>query len=443
MENGNGFKRWGFQKKQQDVTKAAILTPRLASYMLMDNLNRDDPRPVVSLGNGDPTLFQCFRTAAAAEDAVLDAFRSANYHSYSPPLGILPARRAIADHLNRDLPYKLSPDDVYVTIGCAQAITVTLEAIASPTANILLPRPGYLGYEAFAAHRQIEVRHYELLPEKGWDVDLDAVQVLADENTVAIVIINPGSPCGNVFSYEHLKKIAETARELGILVIADEVYGHISFGSTTFVPMGVFASIVPVLTLGSLSKRWTVPGWRLGWIAKNDPNGILKETGIVDSITTVLNVSCEPVTFIQGAIPQIIENTKEDFFMNIIGILREDADICYNGIKEIPCMSCPSKPEGGMFSMVKLDPSMLEGINDDLEFCIKLAREESVVVIPGVAVGMKDWLRVNFACEPASLQVGLERMKAFCRRHAKNKNEDPSEVIQTGNCSNTAGCPET
>ncbi|GLT46375.1 hypothetical protein SLA2020_201340 [Shorea laevis] len=385
----------------------------------MDNLNRDDARPVISLGNGDPTLFQCFRTAAAAEDAVLDAFRSANYHSYSPPLGILPARRAIADHLNRDLPYKLSADDVYVTIGCAQAITVTLEAISSPTANILLPRPGYLGYEAFAAHRQIEVRHYDLLPKRV------------------------GSPCGNVFSYEHLEKIAETARKLGILVIADEVYGHISFGSTTFVPMGVFASIVPVLTLGSLSKRWTVPGWRLGWIAKNDPNGILKETGIVNSITTVLNVSCEPVTFIQGAIPQIIENTKEDFFMNIIGILREDADICYNGIKEIPCMSCPSKPEGGMFSMVKLDPSMLEGINDDLEFCIKLAREESVIVIPGVAVGMKNWLRVNFACEPASLQVGLERMKAFCRRHAKNKNEDPYEVIQTGNCSNTAGCPGT
>lgn len=64
------------------------------------------------------------------------------------------------------------------------------------------------------------------------------------------------------------------------MVITDEVYGHMIFGNNPFIPMGVFGDIVPIITLGSISKRWVVPGWRLGWIVTTDPNGILKKTKV-------------------------------------------------------------------------------------------------------------------------------------------------------------------
>lgn len=110
--------------------------------------------------------------------------------------------------MSRDLPYKLTSDDVFITSGCTQAIDVALAMLARPGANILLPKPGFPIYELCSAFRNLEVRHFDLLQESGWEVDLDAVEALADQNTVAMVIINPGNPCGNVYSYQHLEKVS-------------------------------------------------------------------------------------------------------------------------------------------------------------------------------------------------------------------------------------------
>ncbi|KAF6158245.1 hypothetical protein GIB67_028669 [Kingdonia uniflora] len=414
----NEAKKWRFRPNEA-INTAADITIRGVLNAIMSCLDSEDKRPVIPLGHGDPSVFPCFRTTKIADEAIVEAVRSAKFNCYSPTVGILPARKAIAEYLSLDLPYKLSADDVFLTLGCTQAIEVTLSVLARPGANILLPRPGFPFYEARAAFSNLEVRHFDLLPSKGWEVDLDAVEALADDNTAAIVIINPGNPCGSVFTYKHMKKIAEMARRLGIIVIADEVYDHLTFGSNPFVPMGVFGSIVPVLTLGSISKRWIVPGWRVGWLVTSDPNGVLKDTKIVECITGCLNISTDPATFIQGAIPHILERTNQDFFNKITGLLRQSADVCYDEMKGIECITCPHKPEGSMFVMVKLNTSLMEDINDDMDFCLKLAKEESVIVLPGRSVGLKNWLRITFAIEASSLKEGFGRIKSFYQKHAK------------------------
>ncbi|KAA3488377.1 tyrosine aminotransferase-like [Gossypium australe] len=106
---------------------------------------------------------------------------------------------------------------------------------------------------------------------------------------------------------------------------------------------------------------------------------------------------------LNGAIPQILENTKDDFFSKVIVTLKEAADKCFDGIREVPCLTCPKKPEGSMFVMVKLNVSLLEDISDDLDFCMKLAKEESVIIVP------------------AALEDGLARIKAFHQRHVRKQ----------------------
>ncbi|PHU12390.1 Nicotianamine aminotransferase A [Capsicum chinense] len=414
--------RWKFEGSEV-AKKASAFTIRSYLNPLRETIDKSDiTKSVIPLSLGDPSGFPSFRTTKLSEDALLDALQSAKYNGYPDPQTcyILQATRAVAEYLSHDYPYELSANDVLMTAGAKQAIDVLITALAVPGANILLPRPGYPTYEAIATFTHLEMRHYDLLPEQDWEVDIDGVEALADDRTVAIVVINPGNPCGNVYKREHLKKIAEAARKVGMLVISDEAYAHLVFGSNPFVPMGVFGEISPILTIGSISKKWMVPGWRLGWIAMCDPNGILQKHGVVESIKNYLYLGIVPPALTLGAITRILVETPEDFYSNTINLLRKAADICYSGLREIRCFT-PYKPHGSMFLMAKLNLSFLEGINSDLEFCTRLAREESVVVLPGEALGMKNWVRVTFAVEISVLEDGLSRIKAFCFRNAKQQ----------------------
>lgn len=92
MESGAVKKKWGFQVKQEHITATATLTVRSALTIIKQNLKENDPRPIIPLGHGDPSAFPCFRTTPVAEDAVVDAVRSAEFNCYSPSVGILPAR---------------------------------------------------------------------------------------------------------------------------------------------------------------------------------------------------------------------------------------------------------------------------------------------------------------------------------------------------------------
>ncbi|KAF8779199.1 hypothetical protein HU200_002876 [Digitaria exilis] len=376
-------------------------------------VDKSDPRPLVPLASGDPTPFGCFRTAPAAEEAVTAAVASGQHNGYPSATGVTEACSAVARYLSQYLPYELSTGDVVLTAGCNHGI----EIMMAPGANVLLPRPGYPLYEARASLSRLEFQHYNLLPEKGWEVDIQGVEALANANTVAMVVVNPNNPSGAVYSYQHLAKIAETARKLGIMVISDEVYEHFVFGSKPFVPMGVFGEIAPVVTLGGISKRWMVPGWKLGWIALTDPMGILRRKKVSPCLVNIRHACALLFHLIYSMYLMIFKELISQIYRNVMNVMRETAEICYQKLKDIEGITCPHKPEGSMFVMVKLEMPCFDGIYDDINFCCNLAKEESVVISPGSGLGMKNWLRITFAVDPLLLEDGLERLKTFCLRH--------------------------
>lgn len=169
------------------------------------------------------------------------------------------------------------PQDVILCSGCSSSIDMCIAVLGHPGSNILIPRPGFSIYRTLALSYGIEVRSYNLLPDQQWEVDLQQMDQLINSDTVAIVLTNPSNPCGSVFTARHIRQILEIAEKHRVPIIADEIYEHFVFPDVEYCSISSLSENVPVLSCGGLTKRFLVPGWRLGWIVIHDRNGVFQD----------------------------------------------------------------------------------------------------------------------------------------------------------------------
>lgn len=371
----------------------------------------------ISLAQGDPTTFGHLQVPDAAVEAMVAATKSNLCNGYTHSAGSHECRKAVADYHSSSLPLKLTADDVGITVGCSQAIQLCIAALATAGANILIPRPGFPIYETFCKYYGVACRFYDLLPERDWEVDLDQIASIADSNTVAWIVNNPSNPCGSVYKYQHLVKIANTAEKLKVPLISDEIYANMVFGDTEFTPMAAFSMKVPVLTVGGISKRWLVPGWRLGWIIIADPKRILSRGKVVEALTRLMQMTIGTSTLSQAALSGMLLNTPSSFFEDTLNSLKAGAELCFERVQSIKGLYCPTKPQGAMYIMVRIDPAVFTDVSSDVEFASLLVKEESVVVLPGTAFGTPNWLRIVFATPLPHLEEAWHRIDLFCVRH--------------------------
>lgn len=164
---------------------------------------------------------------------------------------------------------------------------------------------------------KIIVSYYFFQPKENWKVDLKSLENQIDENTVAMVVNNPSNPCGSVYSKQHLCEILDVASRNCLPIIADEIYEHFVFSKDEYVPIAVLSKDVPVFTCSGLTKRFLVPGWRLGWVIVHDRNGILGKEfrkAMLNMSSRILGAS----TLIQKALPRILKCANHQFFCDMV-----------------------------------------------------------------------------------------------------------------------------
>lgn len=169
---------------------------------------------------------------------------------------------------------RVSPDDVIVANGASGALELALTALLDMGSVILVPRPGFPLYSVIAESHGASVVYYDLLPDRGWECDLNHIEsILAELNADGkgdgpgvsnrvvrgILINNPSNPTGAVYTEKHLIGIAKLAEKYRLPIISDEIYGDMTLDGHHFHPMaGVVARLgrhVPVITASGLGKQ--------------------------------------------------------------------------------------------------------------------------------------------------------------------------------------------
>ncbi|XP_068242081.1 LOW QUALITY PROTEIN: tyrosine aminotransferase-like [Palaemon carinicauda] len=369
-------------------------------------------KPMIALSIGDPTVFGNLTPAEEITEAVVASIRSGKYNGYGPSTGFVEAREAVAKYCSVSDVAELEAKDIILCSGCSCSIDLCITALCCPGQNILVPRPGFPLYKTLAEGLSIKTKYYNLLPEKNWEVDLAMMESLIDEQTKAIVVNNPSNPCGSVFSKEHLTAILQVAERNKVPVIADEIYDHFVFSGEEYHPMASLTQEVPVLSCGGLTKRYLIPGWRMGWIAIYDRNGILDKQGLQSLSQRIIGTN----TLVQGALPTILSKTPKSFFEDTIKQIEGNAKMCFEMITAVPGLK-PIMPQGAMYMMVGIDMDKFPQFENDLQFVEKMISEESVFCLPGKCFDYPNYMRIVLTVPEKQLREACERMAAFCTRY--------------------------
>lgn len=376
-------------------------------------LNPHPDKQMIALSIGDPTVFGNLEPATEVVDAVVEAVKAIKFNGYAASTGTSPAKEAIAKYTSTPTS-PVTAKDVIICSGCSSSLEMCIAVLANAGENILVPRPGFPLYQTLAHSTGIRTKFYDLLPERGWEVDLESLDAQIDSGTRAIVVNNPSNPCGSVFNKEHLKKILEVAARRRVPIIADEIYNHFVFPDQEFHYIAALTDEVPVLSCSGLTKRYLVPGWRMGWITVHDRNHVLKHVrvGLQSLSTRTIGAN----TIVQGALPTILGSTPPEFFRSTLELVQTNAELAYKMLSSVKGLN-PVMPSGAMYMMVGLDMARLPAFETDLQVVEAMVTEQSVFCLPGKCFDIANYVRLVMTVPEEIMLEACERIVQFCADH--------------------------
>ncbi len=342
--------------------------------------------------------------------ALMDALARIAYegpHQYSVTYGAPNLRRALSEKFQRSSGLTVDPEtQVLVTCGGTEAMMSTVMAICDPGDKILVFSPFYENYGADAILSGAEPIYIPLVPP-DYHFDPALIEKGFQQGAKAIILCNPSNPCGKVFSREELISIGELAIRYDAWVITDEVYEHMVYSPAVHTVMAGLPEMAErTLTCNSLSKTYSITGWRLGYLI--GPEKAVESAKKVHDFLTV----GAPSPLQEAAVTGLLFD--ESYYQELNSLYREKRDYFLEGLDRVGLKH--NTPAGTYFVMVDIgDFLALPQFQkmSDLEFCEWMTREIGVAAVPGSSFfrePVNNLIRLHFAREKQTLDEVFRRL---------------------------------
>jgi aminotransferase len=334
-------------------------------------------------------------TAALAEAAAKGP------HQYSITWGAVNFREALARKHQRFTGMAVDPEqEIVVTCGSTEAMMCAMMSVVDPGDKVAVFSPFYENYGADAVLSGAEPIYVPLRPPL-FDFDPDELENAFRKGAKVLILCNPSNPCGKVFTRQELLCIAELAEKYDAYVITDEVYEHIVYAPFEHISFATLPGMRKrTITCGSLSKTYSITGWRLGYIIA--PSEIIDTARKVHDFLTV--GAAAPLQ--EAAVTAL--NFGDDYYRELqqkyTGLRRFFLD----GLDKAGLQH--TVPQGAYYVLVDISEF---GYKSDLEFCELLAEKTGVGAVPGSSFFREDvnhLIRFHFAKKESTLAEALDRL---------------------------------
>jgi aminotransferase len=379
------------------LSKIALNYPASGIRRMFDLAAKYDD--AIKLTLGEPNFDTPATIKQAAKRAIDDG-----YTHYNPNAGLLELREVIADYYKK-YSKRYSFENVMVTVGALEALTLSLMTTVDPGDEVIVPDPcfpNYIGQIMLAGAIPVCVPVYE---ENDFKIRARDIKKAVTPRTKGIVLNSPSNPLGSVLDRTEISRIAQVAEEHDLLVYSDECYERLLYDGQEYFSMAQLPHAMKrVLVINSLSKTYAMTGWRIGFVVGSQEiisNMPKIQEGIVSCVSTFTQkAAIEALTGPQTAVDDMVAD------------YRRRRDILIDGLNGIPGFKCKKSP-GSFYAFANIKAFG----KTSMEFAEELIRGARVVTVPGSAFGKmgEGYLRLVFANSDENLREAVRRIASYIK----------------------------
>ena len=330
-----------------------------------------------------------------------------DFHQYSITWGAQNFREALAAKQTRYMGRTIDPNsEIVVTCGSTEAMMCAMMTVTDPGDKVIIFSPFYENYGADTILSGAQPIYVPLVPP-DFHFDPEVLEDAFRQRPKALVLCNPSNPCGKVFTRDELEIIASLARKYDTYVITDEVYEHIVYAPHRHTYFAALPGMWErTLSCSSLSKTYSITGWRLGYIIA--PGEIIERAKKVHDFLTV--GAAAPLQ--EAVIPGL--RFGQDYYDGLLAKYTHKKELFLKGLDNLSIVH--NDPEGAYY--VLLDISEF-GYDSDVTFCETLAREVGVGAVPGSSFFREPenhLIRLHFAKKDETLLEALNRLESLRKK---------------------------